>query len=49
MNTYGGALVTVILAGTYAEATMQDDTIITEDGFDLLTEDGHELLTETAN
>lgn len=49
MNSPGGGLVVVILAGTYAEASMQDDTILTEDNFDITTEDGRELLTETAN
>ena len=48
MNSFGGGLIVVLLAGLYAEAAAQDDTILTENNLDLLAEDGRELLTEDA-
>ena len=48
MSTYGG-LIIVLLSGTNAQAPINDDTLLTEDGLDLLTEDSREILVETAN
>lgn len=43
---YGGALITVLLYGGYAESHEQDVSIITEDDFNIWTEDSQDILTE---
>lgn len=47
MNWYGSGYLLILNYANYAEASNQNDTLITENGFDLLTEDGKEILVET--
>lgn len=47
MNEVGGALVTVIVYGTVAEATFSNGVILTESNVEILTESGQDLLVET--
>ena len=48
MNWWGSGFIPIIIYASIAEASQQDDTLITENGFDILTESGQELLVETA-
>lgn len=43
---WGSGFITQIIYASFGEATGQDNTLITENNFDLLTEDGRELLVE---
>lgn len=47
MHWWGGGLITIIIYGGFHEGTLQDNTIITENNFDILTENSLDLLTET--
>jgi len=48
MHWWGSGFITIINYSSIAEASQQDDTLITESGLDILTEAGQELLVETA-
>lgn len=47
MNWYGGGLVCIINYSYMGETALQDDTILTENNFDIMTEASQELLRET--
>ena len=48
MGNWGSGFITIINYSSIAEAALEDDTLITENGFNILTESGMELLVETA-
>lgn len=48
MNVLGGGLINIIIYAMMGEIAAQDDTILTENNFDLLTESGLDLLRESA-
>lgn len=48
MNVLGSGFIPVIIYGLMGEPAAQDDTILTENNFDLMTEGSQELLRESA-
>jgi hypothetical protein len=46
MNQFGSGFIPILIYGSFSESAEQDDTLITEDNFDILTESGDDLLRE---
>jgi hypothetical protein len=47
MHWPGSGFITIINYGLYSEAVEEENTILTENNFDLLTEDGDPVLVES--
>lgn len=48
MNVLGSGFITILIYAFMGEIVAQDDTILTENNFDILTEASQELLRESA-
>lgn len=46
MNVLGSGFIPILIYGSIAESTMEDDAIKTENDLDLLTESGSDILRE---
>ena len=46
MNVLGSGFIPILIYSSFSEAVAQDDTILTENNFDLLTEASQEILRE---
>jgi hypothetical protein len=46
MNWVGGGFITIILYALGQQSEEQDNSLLTEDNFDILTEAGDNILTE---
>jgi hypothetical protein len=47
MNWYGGGFLNVLCYSIFAIAIAENNTLLTENNFDILTEDGQDILVES--
>ena len=43
---YGSGFIPILVYGGYVESREQEDSLLTEDGFNIWTEDSQDILTE---